>query len=85
MSYPNKYRCTRKATRIVLSSFSLGREAWNFCESRLIPKNLMDVLGPKVLSLAKGIPSSAKTFRIVNRCVAGMGEMIKKSSKRWTR
>ncbi len=39
-----------EATRIVLSIFSLGREAWNFCESRLIPKNSMEMLGPEVLS-----------------------------------
>ncbi len=44
------------------SIFSLGREAWNFCESKLIPKNSMEVLGPAVLSWARGIPSSAKTF-----------------------
>ncbi len=76
------------ATKIVLSIFSLGREAWNFCESKLIPKNSMEVLGPAVLSWARGIPSSEKTFWVVKRCAAGMesgGEIIKKSSKRWTR
>ncbi len=49
-------------TRIVLSFFSLGKEAWNFCESKLMPNNLMEVLEPAVLSWARGIPSSAKTF-----------------------
>ncbi len=76
------------ATKIILSFFSLGREAWNFCESKLIPKNSIEVLGPAVLSWARGIPSSEKTFWVVKRCAAGMesgGEMIKKSSKRWTR
>ncbi len=38
------------ATKIALSIFYLGKEAWNFCESKLIPKNLMEVLGPVVLS-----------------------------------
>ncbi len=76
------------ATKIILSIFSLGKEAWNFCESKLIPKNSIEVLGHAVLSLARGIPSSEKTFWVVKRCAAGMesgGEMIKKSSKRWTR
>ncbi len=76
------------ATRIDLSIFSFGREAWNFCESKLIPKNSMEVLGPAVLSWARGIPSSEKTVWVVKRCAAGMesgGEMIRKSSKRCTR
>ncbi len=76
------------ATKIILSIFSLGREAWNFSESKLIPKNSIEVLGPAVLSWARGIPSSENTFWVVRRCAAGIesgGEMIKKSSKRWTR
>ncbi len=76
------------ATKIALSIFYLGKEAWNFCESKLIPKNLMEVLGPVVLSWPRGIPSSTKTFWVVKRCTAGMvsgGEMIRKLSKRWTR
>ncbi len=59
-----------------------------FSESKLIPKNSIEVLGPAVLSWARGIPSSEKTFWVVRRCAAGIesgGEMIKKSSKRWTR
>ncbi len=64
--------------------FFLGREAWNFCESKLIPKNSIEVLGPAVLSWARGIPSSEKTFWVVKRCAAGMesgGEMIKNHLK----
>lgn len=67
--------------RIVLSIFSFGREAWKFSESRLMPRNSMDVLGPDVLSWARGTPSFAKTCWTVARCAAGMksgGEMIKK-------
>ncbi len=41
--------------------FSFGREAWNFCESKLIPKNSMEVARARGLSWARGIPSSEKT------------------------
>ncbi len=76
------------ATKIILSIFSLGREAWNFCESKLIPKNSIEVLGPAVLSRARGIPSSEKTFWVVKRWFGwdGIGwRDNQKSSKRWTR
>lgn len=75
-------------TRIMRSIFSLGREAWNLIESKLIPRNSMDVAGPVVFSCAIGIPSAEKTFWTVMICVAGMAsgdEIIKKSSSRWIR
>ncbi len=59
------------ATKIILSIFSLGREAWNFSESKLIPKNSIEVLGPAVLSWARGIPSSEKTFWVVRSARLG--------------
>ncbi len=53
-----------------------------------MPRNSMDVAGPRVFSCAMGIPSSEKTFWTVRMWAAGMasgGEMIRKSSKRWMR
>lgn len=48
-----------EATKIVLSIFSPGRDAWNFPESKLIPKNSMDVLGPMVFLLGPWFFSQA--------------------------
>ncbi len=76
------------ATRIILSIFSLGSETWDFTESRLMPRNSMDVAGPRVFSCAMGITSSEHFFWTVRIWAAGMasgGEMIRKSSKRWMR
>lgn len=72
-------------TRIIRSIFSLGRDAWNLSEFKLIPRNSMDVAGPMVFSSAIGIPSSEKNVWTVRMCAAGMalvGEIIKKSSSR---
>lgn len=71
--------------RIIRSIFSLGRDAWNLSESKLIPRNSIDVAGPMVFSSAMGIPSSEKTFWTVSMCASGMalgGETIKKSSSK---
>lgn len=35
---------------IIRLIFSLGRDAWNLCESRLIPRNSIEVLGPSEIS-----------------------------------
>ncbi len=77
-----------EATWIILSIFSFGSETWNLTESRLMPRNSMDVAGPRVFSWAMGIPSSENTFWTLRMWTAGMasgGEMIKKSSRRWMR
>ncbi len=50
------------ATRIILSIFSFGSETWDLTESRLMPRNSMDVAGPRFFSCAMGIPSSKKNF-----------------------
>ncbi len=51
-----------------------------------MPRNLIDVAGPRVFSCAMGIPSSEKTFWTVRmRGWPRGGEMIRKSSKRWMR
>lgn len=72
-------------TKMIRSIFSLGRDAWNLSEFKLIPRNSMDVAGPMVFSSAIGIPSSEKNVWTVRMCAAGMalvGEIIKKSSSR---
>lgn len=56
----------------IQSIFSLGRYAWNFLESILMPKNSIEVFGLDVLSWVRGILSSVKTFCMVKRCLAGM-------------
>ncbi len=58
--------------RIILLIFSFGSETWNLTESRLIQRNSMDVVGPRVFSWAMGIPSSEKTFWTVSMWAAGM-------------
>ncbi len=52
-----------------------------------MPRNSMDVAGPRFFFCAMGIPSSEKKLDCENMG-AGMasgGEMIRKSSKRWMR
>ncbi len=61
-----------EATRIILSIFSFGSETCNLTESRLMPRNSMDVAGPRVFSWAMGIPSSEKTFWTLRMWAAGM-------------
>ncbi len=76
-----------EATKIILSIFSLGREACNL-ESRLMPRNSMNCVGPKDFSCAMGTPSSVKILWTVVIFLAGMasgGDMIRKSSSRWIR
>ncbi len=53
-----------------------------------MPRNSMDVAGPRFFFCAMGIPSSEKKIWTVRIWAAGMasgGEMIRKSSKRWMR
>ncbi len=77
-----------EATRIILSIFSLGNEAWNLTESRLMPRNSMSCVGPKDFSCAMGTPSSVKILWTVVMFSAGMasgGDIMRKSSSRWIR
>ncbi len=77
-----------EATKIILSIFSLGSEAWNLTESRLMPRNSMNCVGPKDFSCAMGTPISVKILWTVVIFLAGMasgGDMIRKSSSRWIR
>ena len=39
-------------------NFSVGRDAWSETESRMIPRNSKELLGPSVFSEARGTPSS---------------------------
>ena len=43
-------------------SFSEGGDAWKETESKEMPRNLMDVLGPDVFSSERGTPISEKVF-----------------------
>ena len=48
------------AMSVILSNFSWGSEAWKEIESNLMPRNSMAVLGPSVLSSARGTPRVAR-------------------------
>lgn len=66
--------------------FSRGRDAWNRTESRVMPRNSSDVLGPAVFSAGRGTPSSwNKEVRAWRPCAGGEegGVTVRKSSKRW--
>lgn len=49
-------------TLMILSIFSFGSKAWNLTESRLIPRNSREVVGPSVFLDATGVPKSKKLF-----------------------
>lgn len=66
-------------------TFSGGRDAWKEIESRVMPRNSMEVHGHRVFSFERGTPSSEKTLTRVDspECegVDG-GVMMRKSSRR---
>ena len=67
--------------------FSVGSEAWNDMESRVIPRNSVEVLGPSVFSTDRGTPMSEKAdLRVVRPYAGGEegGVTMRKSSSRWT-
>ena len=69
------------------SSFSVGREAWKVSESRVMPRNSRDVLGPDVFSVERGTPSCRKDDLRVERPHAGEEYgfvTVRKLSRRWT-
>lgn len=74
-------------TAIVLSIYSLAKDAWNLIESRLTPKNSMDVLGPSFFLGKENSELRKNTLNCYEvRGWDGVGgEMIRKSSNRWMR
>ena len=66
--------------------FSGGRDACSEMESRVMPRNSMEVLGPSVFSGARGIPSSrnveVRVLRLGNGGEDG-GVTTRRSSRRW--
>lgn len=66
--------------------FSGGRDAWKEMESRVMPKNSMEVHGPEVFSFERGTPSSENILTRVESPECGgadVGVMMRKSSRRW--
>lgn len=71
----SKMRCT----------FSMSRDAWKEIESRVIPRNLIEVYGRRVFSFEREKPKLEKTLTSVDIPECGgedVGVMMRKSSRR---
>ena len=73
-------------SRAIQWVFSGGRDAWSETESRVMPRNSKEVMGPSIFSGARGTPSSWNVVVTVLRlCNGGEdgGVTMRKSSRRW--
>ena len=73
-------------SKVIWWMFSEGRDAWSETESRVMPRNSKEVLGPSVSSEARETPSSwnveVRVLRLYDGGEDG-GVTGRKSPRRW--